>query len=94
MASADDPTFTVYGAPWCPHCKRVKRFLAAHRVPFDHVDIDEHPEAIERLKELQAGRQIIPMVDFRDGTHEVNPSVRVLGRGGWTEPQRRGRSGG
>ena len=78
MASADYPTFTVYGAPWCPHCKRVKRFLAAHRVPFDLVDIDEHPEAIERLKELQAGRQLIPMVEFGDGTHEVNPSDEVL----------------
>jgi thioredoxin reductase (NADPH) len=78
MASADDATLTVYGAPWCPHCKRVKRFLAAHRVPYEHVDIDEHPEAIERLKELQAGRQIIPMVDFGDGTHEVNPSDETL----------------
>jgi thioredoxin reductase (NADPH) len=78
MASAEDATFTVYGAPWCPHCKRVKRFLAAHRVSYDHVDIDEHPEAIERLEELQAGRQIIPMVEFGDGTHEVNPSDETL----------------
>ena len=53
MASADYPTFTVYGAPWCPHCKRVKRFLAAHRVPFDLVDIDEHPEAIEHLEDCR-----------------------------------------
>jgi len=78
MAFAADPTFTVYGAPWCPHCKRVKRFLAAHRVPFDYVDIDEHPEAIERLMEVQAGKQIIPMVVFGDGTHDVNPSDEIL----------------
>ena len=78
MTSADDPTITVYGAPWCPHCKRVRRFLAAHRVPYDHVDIDERPEAIERLKELQGGKQIIPLVDFGDGTHEVNPSDEAL----------------
>ncbi len=78
MTSADDPTITVYGAPWCPHCKRVRKFLAAHRVPYDHVDIDEQPEAIERLKELQGGKQIIPLVDFGDGTHEVNPSDEAL----------------
>jgi thioredoxin reductase (NADPH) len=69
---------TVYGAPWCPHCKRVKRFLAAHRVPYDNVDIDERPEAIETLKELQAGGQIIPTVVYDDGTHEVNPSDEAL----------------
>jgi len=73
-------TLTVYGAPWCPHCKRVKRFLAAHRVPYDNVDIDERPEAIETLKELQAGGQIIPTVVYGDGTHEVNPSDEALAR--------------
>ena len=24
----------VYGAPWCPDCKRSKKFLAEHRVDF------------------------------------------------------------
>jgi thioredoxin reductase (NADPH) len=71
-------TLTVYGAPWCPHCKRVKRFFAAHRVPYENVDIDEHPEAIERLKELQRGGQIIPTVVYADGTHEVNPTDEAL----------------
>ncbi len=80
MISADEPVMTVYGAPWCPHCKRVKKFLAAHRVPYDNVDIDEHPEAIERLKELQGGGQIIPTVVYADGTHEVNPSDEALAR--------------
>ena len=73
-------TLTVYGAPWCPHCKRVKRFLAAHRVPYENVDIDEHPEAIETLKELQGGGQIIPTVVYGDGTHEVNPSDELMAR--------------
>jgi thioredoxin reductase (NADPH) len=72
------PRLTVYGAPWCPHCKRVKKFLAGHRVSYDNVDIDDHPEAIDRLKELQSGGQIIPTVVYRDGTHEVNPSDEAL----------------
>ncbi len=80
MSSPDGANLTVYGAPWCPHCKRVKKFLAAHRVPYDNVDIDEHPEAIERLKQLQDGGQIIPTVIYRDGTHEVNPSDETLAR--------------
>ena len=75
-----EPTLTVYGAPWCPHCKRVKRFLAAHRVRYAFVDIDTDPDAIGRLKELQDGGQIIPTVIYADGTHEVNPSDETLAR--------------
>ena len=78
MTFANDAHLTLYGASWCPHCKRVKRFLAAHRVPYDNVDIDAEPEAIEQIKRLQGGGQIIPTVVYPDGTHEVNPSDEAL----------------
>jgi thioredoxin reductase (NADPH) len=80
LDSSDEPVMTVYGAAWCPHCKRLKKFLAAHRVRYAYVDIDAEPEAIERLKELQDGGRIIPTVVYRDGTHEVNPSDGALAR--------------
>src|SRR6516162_9905945 len=80
MISADEPVMTVYGAPWCPHCKRVKKFLAAHRVRYANIDVDADPQAIERVKELQDGGQIIPTVVYPDGTHEVNPSNETLAR--------------
>jgi len=78
MTFANDAHLTLYGASWCPHCKRVKRFLAAHRVSYDNVDIDAEPEAIEQIKRLQGGGQIIPTVVYPDGTHEVNPSDEAL----------------
>jgi thioredoxin reductase (NADPH) len=31
----------VYGAPWCPDCKRAKKFLAEQRVAYEWVDVDE-----------------------------------------------------
>src|ERR1700683_5668138 len=77
---AGEPPLTVYGAPWCPHCKRVKKFLAAHRVRYANIDIDTEPGAIERVKQLQDGGQIIPTVVYADGTPEVNPSDEALGR--------------
>ena len=80
MIAADEPVMTVYGAPWCPHCKRVKKFLAAHRVRYANVDIDADPQAIVRLKEMQDGGQIIPTVVYSDGTHQVNPSDEALAR--------------
>src|SRR6516165_9738694 len=80
MSSDGKPALTVYGAAWCPHCKRVKKFLTAHRVHYAFIDIDANPEAIGKLKELQAGGQIIPTVIYPDGTHEVNPSDEALAR--------------
>src|SRR6516165_9204670 len=80
MGSGNEPVMTVYGAAWCPHCKRVKKFLAAHKVRYANVDVDAEPEAIERLKEPQDGGQIIPTVVYPDGTHEVNPSDEALAR--------------
>ncbi len=80
ITGVKEPVMTVYGAAWCPHCKRVKKFLAAHRVRYTNIDIDAQPEAIERLKELQDGGQIIPTVVYPDGMHEVNPSDEALAR--------------
>src|SRR5215472_1505066 len=78
MTFAHDAPLTLYGASWCPQCKRVKRFLAAHRVPYENVDVDDHPEAIDVIKQMQNGGQIIPTVLYSDGTHEVNPSDQAL----------------
>ncbi len=78
MTSAQGSGITVIGAGWCPHCKRVKKFLTAHRVPYHNIDIDEQPDAVDRLKALQNGGQIIPTVVYTDGTHDVNPSDETL----------------
>jgi thioredoxin reductase (NADPH) len=80
MTSLGDSRITLIGAGWCPHCKRVKKFLTSHKVPYRNVDIDEQPEAVDRLKALQSGGQIIPTVVYGDGTHDVNPSDEVLAR--------------
>ncbi len=56
----------------------MKRFFAAHRIAYTNIDIDEHPEAIDEIKKLQNGAQIIPTVTYGDGTFAVNPSDEEL----------------
>jgi len=68
------PDITVYGAPWCPDCKRAKRFLGEQRVPFDWVDIDQDERALRHVEELQGGGHTIPTVVFRDGTLLLEPT--------------------
>ena len=71
---------TVYGAPWCPDCKRSKKFLAEHRVPFRWVDVDDEPEGLRFIEELQKGGRTIPAIVFPEGDHLLEPSDGDLAR--------------
>src|SRR5437016_5299329 len=71
---------TVYGAPWCPDCRRAKKFLGEHRVSYDWADIDRMPEAIQLVEDLQGGGRTIPTVVFADGSHLVDPTNEQLAR--------------
>jgi len=71
---------TVYGAPWCPDCKRSKKFLAEHRVPFRWVDVEEDAEGLRFIEELQKGGRTIPTIVFPEGDHLLEPSDGDLAR--------------
>ncbi len=74
------PQITVYGAPWCPDCKRAKRFLAEQRVAYDWVDIDQDAAALEHVEELQKGGRTIPTVVFDGSEVLIDPTNEVLAR--------------
>jgi thioredoxin reductase (NADPH) len=82
---------TVLGAPWCPDCRRTKRFLAEQRIGYDWVDIDKDPAGLRRVEEIQKGGRTIPTVVFADGSVLVDPENEELARklGLALEPQRR-----
>ena len=73
-----DPSITVYGAPWCPDCKRSKQFLGEQRIPYLWVDIDQDEEGRRRVQAANNGRQIIPTILFEDGSILVEPSNAEL----------------
>ena len=70
----------LYGAPWCPDCKRSKKFLAEHRVPYEWIDIDENPDGLRLVEELQNGGRTIPTILFPDGDHLLEPTDEELAR--------------
>jgi len=82
VRSADDApahsTTTVYGAPWCPDCRRAKQFLNEQRVPSRWVDIDADDAARARVEVLQGGGRIIPTSVFPEGDHLLEPSNAEL----------------
>ena len=64
---------TIYGAPWCPDCRRSKQFLGEQRIDFDWIDIDQDPAAAEFVRAKNDGKQIIPTIVFPDGSFMAEP---------------------
>jgi len=72
------PDITVYGAYWCPDCRRSKQFLGEHQIPYNWIDIEQEPEAEQFVIETNGGKRIIPTIVFGDGTHLTEPSNAEL----------------
>jgi thioredoxin reductase (NADPH) len=72
------PDVTLYGATWCPDCRRSKAFLAEQRVQYHYVDLEDHPEATGIVEGYNDGKRIIPTIVFGDGTILVEPSNEEL----------------
>ncbi|MGH7686542.1 MAG: FAD-dependent oxidoreductase [Candidatus Dormibacteria bacterium] len=71
---------TVYGANWCPDCRRSKKFLTEQRVPYDWIDVGQDKEALHHIEELQHGGRSIPTIVFKDGTVLIEPTDEDLAR--------------
>ena len=69
---------TVYGATWCPDCKRAKQFLGEQRVHYRWVDIEQEPEHVTLVEQVNNGKRIIPTIVFEDESILVEPSNAEL----------------
>ena len=61
-----DVKVKVYALSTCPYCKRTKRFLDEHKVPYDGTDVDllddaEQDVLLEEIEKL-TGRRSFPVV--------------------------------
>jgi thioredoxin reductase (NADPH) len=68
----------VYGASWCPDCRRAKKFLADQRVPYSWHDIEGDPDGVRVVQDRNVGKNIIPTIVFPDGSHLSEPSNEEL----------------
>lgn len=68
----------MYGADWCPDCRRAKRFFATHGIPYTWRDVESDPEARAFVVQANGGRQVIPTIVFPDGSLLVEPSNAEL----------------
>ena len=69
---------TMYSTPWCGYCMRLKGQMDREGIPYDVVDIEQHPEAAEVVERINGGNQTVPTVVFEDGSAQTNPSIAQI----------------
>ena len=62
MTQDSAPQLVLYGAAWCPDCRRSKSFLAEQRVAYDYVDLEANPEEQVTVERYNDGKMIIPTI--------------------------------
>jgi thioredoxin reductase (NADPH) len=70
-------TMTLYGADWCPDCRRAKAFLNDNDIEYNFIDVDIHKEATAKVEEINNGKRIIPTLILNEKSY-TNPDNNVL----------------
>jgi len=67
----------LFGADWCPDCRRAKNFLRDNAINFEFIDVDKHNWATDKVEEINNGKRIIPTI-LIDGKPYTNPDNVTL----------------
>ena len=64
----------MYGAMWCPDCRRAKDLFDRQGVAYDWIDVDQDSDGMRYVEQVNDGKRIIPTIIFPDGSILVEPS--------------------
>jgi len=67
----------MFGADWCPDCRRAKSYLRNHDINFHFIDVDHNDWATEKVVSINKGKRIIPTFLIDDIPY-TNPDNSVL----------------
>ena len=67
----------LYGADWCPDCRRAKAYLKENNISYEFIDVDLDEAATKRVESINNGKRIIPTV-IVNGKSYTNPNNAQL----------------
>jgi len=67
----------LFGADWCPDCRRAKTYLQNNAINFQFIDVDKVPEATALVENINNGKRIIPTILIDDKSY-TNPDNALL----------------
>ncbi len=65
----------MFTTTWCGYCRRLKSQLAAAGVPLTEIDIEDNPEYIGFVEQVNEGNRTVPTLVFPDSSAATNPSL-------------------
>lgn len=68
----------MYATTWCGDCRFAKRWLDAHGIPYEYINIEEDESAAEIVLKVNKGARSVPTIVFPDGSVLVEPTAREL----------------
>ncbi|OCA95736.1 mycoredoxin [Actinobaculum suis] len=68
----------MYTTTWCGYCKVLKRQLERAGITWEEINIEEAPGAAEHVALINGGDQIVPTLEFADGSTLTNPSLKEV----------------
>ncbi len=63
----------LYGADWCPDCRRAKAYLKENNITFEFIDVDLDKSATKLVESINKGKRIIPTIII-NGKSYSNPT--------------------
>jgi len=73
-----DEIIIVYATDWCGDCRRARRFLDRHSIPYQWINIDKDKEAEAFVRETNHGNRSVPTIVLPNGKILVEPSEQEL----------------
>ncbi len=67
----------LFGADWCPDCRRAKAYLDQQKINYMFIDVDRFDWAATRVETINNGKRIIPTILVNDKPY-TNPSNNDL----------------
>jgi len=64
-------TTIIYTKPGCPYCAAAKQDFQERGVEYEEIDVYTAPGAREKLAELTAGMNVVPVIIDEDGEVHV-----------------------
>lgn len=56
----------MYTTTWCSDCTITKKMLAKLEIPFEEINIEQHPNAAEHVMRINGGKRSVPTLEYGD----------------------------
>ena len=74
----NEKKITMYATTWCGDCRFARRWLDAHGIAYDYINIEEDEQAATYVAQVNNGTRSVPTLIFPDGSILVEPNARQL----------------